>query len=1254
MHTRSLVFLFVAVLLLHVLPLSAQQQLNNRSGDSANAFISSTKNICSNDIILYNLRQDPAYTLKEEAMNVAILKAIQRLNATPVTLPVVVHIINQNPNSITDVQVQNGIQDLNDAFSKSGAYAASLGVDTKISFCLAQKDPDGGNTTGITRTKSYFSNNLNMDNEDAKLKNLIQWDPSRFINIWLITNIQAESYADFSCGIWYRLGVGGYATMPPGGTPLDGIVTTGFGRVLAHEMGHYLGLYHTFEGGCYNYDCTANGDRVCDTPPDGSVRPSPSCSNPTNSCTTDTLSNHSNGSFFSDVPDQISNFMDYGNTSCGNQFTQGQADRMMAAINTQRSGLLQDECTRPCSENILASFTRNIPYPVPGDLINFTNTSTPVTNYEWWVNGALMATTANFSYTFNAVGKTKVTLKAYNNAGCFASATDYIIVNCGVAARFYTNKKAIASKANVYTDSIIFTNTSINGQSYQWLISNNQGMVEHVESTSANLTYVFPAPATYFIRLIAINGSCADTTGFYSVPVSDPTADGAPFNMSVLCYQQNKVRVSFCLADYGYAPIPINTPVNFYDADPRLPGANKLSPTFYLPYATPGGNCYVCYNHILTVPYFNVEKIYMVFNDSGNTNPVVLPNALLQEKVYVNNFINSQSTRTYITTAICQGKSYAGYTTSGTYIDTLASYANGCDSIRTLYLTVKPVVTTNITTSICQGQNYAGHTTTGSFVDIYTAANGCDSTRNLFLTVKPTFATSVTTAICQGQNYAGHTASGTYVDVYSAANGCDSTRTLHLTVKPNIGTTVSKAICQGQSFLGYSNSGTYVDVFVAANGCDSTRTLVLDVKPTVSTTITTAICLGQNYAGYTTSGTYVDVLTAINGCDSTRTLILTVLPTPKTTVTTAICQGEDYAGHTTTGTYVDVYPAANGCDSTRTLHLTVKPVVSTNVATTICEGYNYAGHIIAGTYIDVYKAINGCDSTRTLQLTVNPKKYTTVPISLCQGQTYFAAGHWQATTGAYLDTLRTYLGCDSIITTDIIVHPLPVPKLGPDRGLCIGDTMVLNPGNFTSYLWQDGSTDSTFKTNILGIFWVKVTTAFGCVAADTVKLIKLLPLPADFLPADTSLCRGNIVHVQVDGYKTYNWSTGSTRSFIDITKTDQYSLQVHDLFGCVGKDSMRVSFYNCINIQVPNAFTPNADGKNDVFRPYIPAPVTNYHMQVWNRYGQLLFDTKTYTKGWDGMCNGAYQPAAAYVYAITLIDVDGQPVEKHGTFILVR
>ena len=1424
--------------------------------DSTGLFFKSISGMCESDKSLFELRKNSVFKAMEDRMNRQIRYAVDTLSGDTMILPVVVHIINTNPAAISDAQVIAGIALLNDAFGKTGVYSGSAGADTKIRFCLSKKDPDGGNSNGITRTTSFLGTHLNKDIEDDKLKNLIQWDPLRYINIWLVASVEAEAYVDFSCGNWYRLRVAAYATMPPGGDALDGIVIPGFGTVLAHEMGHYLGLYHTFSGGCTNNNCDVDGDMVCDTPPDNSVRPSAGCGSPENSCHTDTLSGHSHGFFTTDVPDQISNFMDYGNTACSNQFTQGQADRMKKAVTTQRSGLLVDECAQPCAQNILANFTRNIFYPVPGDSITFTNTSSVTAHYQWYVNDTLRDSTVNFGYIFNSVGKSKVTLKAFDTLGCFAAYSDFIITNCGVTAGFYTNKQTIASRAGVYTDSIIFTNRSYRGITYQWLISNNVGMAEHVEDTTTNLTYVFPTPGTYQIRLVATNGGCSDTSEFYTVLVLDPTPDAIVYG-DAWCYQQTKISVIVCITNFGKAPIPIHTPVTFYDSDPRFAGAHKLLPTFYTPGNIPGF-CAHCYTHIVDVTYPRLDRLYMVVADSGNAIPVVLPNTPLIELNYFNNFnsisnirfrasaipatatllpgdtlqlngygsrlangnpntylwstayrlscttcsspylyadsdrikrvivtsaygcidtayvdirvppaddytIHIDSTlcishdsmtvrftvrnafirgvipknlkvsfyngdpttaaasillpvfsvpdttfarqqtftakikimpegnlygvvndstllipialpntpklekdysnninsiyylpnKTTIAASICQGQNYAGHSSSGIYVDTLAGY-NGCDSIRTLDLTVKPVFATSVTTTICQGQNYAGHTTTGTFVDVYPAINGCDSTRTLHLTVLPTFATTVTTSICNGQNYAGHTTSGTYIDIYPAGNGCDSTRTLHLTVLPTFATTVTASICEGQNYAGHTVTGTYVDVYPAVNGCDSTRTLQLTVKPTFFTSYTISICEGQSYAGHTVSGTYVDVYPAMNGCDSTRTLELTVNPVKFTTVTTAICQGENYAGHTASGTYVDTYTTIFGCDSTRTLHLTVKPTVSTSIAATICQDDNYAGHTTAGTYVDVYTAINGCDSTRTLQLTVNPKKFTTINAAICNGESYLAAGHLQTTSGIYSDTLLTYLMCDSIITTNLTVNPLPTPDLGKDRNICIGDVMTLNPGTFVTYLWQDGSTNSTFNTNLTGQYFVMVSNTFGCKASDTMYVSKILSLPANFLPPDSSLCRGNLVQVKVPGYSKYLWNTGSTVPILNITQSGTYTLQVTDVAGCKGTDSIKVLYHNCAAVWIPNSFSPNADGLNDIFKPIFPAPVANYRLQIYNRWGFLVFESTNPSIGWDGKYKSEIQPVAAYVYIITFRDIDGLGEQKTGIIMLVR
>lgn len=1071
---------------------------------------------CGVDARLRALRSDPGYSSREKAFNEAIKNALPRATDAVVVLPVVVHIVRNDPYTMTDLDVQNGIQLLNDAFSKSGIYAASNGVDTHIQFCLAQTDPWGGITNGITRTVSEFGEDLSTSTEDNKLKSLIVWDPDHYINIWIVSNMHGEAYAKFTCGSWIRLTIGGYATMPPGGGNTDGIVVSGFGEVLAHEMGHYMGLYHTFEGGCLNIDCMLDGDRVCDTPPDNNVLSSPACNMPDNSCDTDTLSAHSNGFFPTDVPDQIANFMDYGNQSCKNEFTQGQTDRMQATIAGPRSGLLNSRCNPPCGDHILSSFTRDISDPSVGDVIHFTNTSTGASNYEWIVNGTVVATTTDFNFTPTAIGTDTIVLKSFNTPGCYSMYLDIVFTRCGAPrARFWANEETIASLTGVYEDSIHFTNTSTGSTSFSWQVSNDGGASWTQVSTNTDLTFVFPTPGVWLIQLVATDGVCSDTTSAYSVMVDNPTADGSPFDTEVSCNGNGQLNIDFCLANYGYAPLPVNSLVSFYNGSPYLPSTQLIGSPMHLPYDVPGGRCYVCYSFTLNPGTVPVDEIWVVFNDSGLVVPISLPNTPFPENSYYNNIdFVPVSNRTWISASICEGQSYTGHTLSGTYIDTLTSMLTGCDSIRTLYLNVKP----------------------------------------------KTYST-VNASICQGDNYEGHTASGTYINTFTSATGCDSIRTLHLTVKQPVSSTISASICEGESFESYNTSGTYTDTFTGSNGCDSVRTLNLTVKP-------------KRY--------------------STNQI--------------SICQGEQYAGHASTGTFTDTYTAANGCDSIRTLYLTV-----------------------------------------------NPKKITNLYPEICRGESYFAGGALRYTSGNYFDTLNTYLGCDSIVITHLTVHELPKPDLGSSHGICANSYSILDPGNFESYLWQDGSTNPTYQATAFGIYYVTVKDQYGCVGKDTTYINEIFPVPDDFLSGDTSLCLGNSVVLHTGEYISYLWSTGATSRTITVTQSGIYRLTVTNYYGCVGKDSATVIFYtDCLDLQIPNAFTPNGDGLNDYFKPFVPAPLRDFNMQIWDRWGKMMFESDDYTKGWDGSFKGVQQPPAAYIYTIHYKTRDGKFFRKKGSVILIR
>ncbi|HIA36333.1 MAG TPA: hypothetical protein EYN89_06240, partial [Flavobacteriales bacterium] len=176
-------------------------------------------------------------------------------SGTIYTIPVVVHIVHNNgTENISDAQVLQGIQDLNDGFANQGPYQDVNGVDVEIVFCMAERDPNDNATNGITRDISPLTDMI-MEDDDITLKDINRWNPNDYLNIWLVQSITSLSSGP---------GVAGYAYFPSShGQPEDGIVneaayfgsSTGNSSVHIHEAGHYLGLYHTFEGGCTNNDC---------------------------------------------------------------------------------------------------------------------------------------------------------------------------------------------------------------------------------------------------------------------------------------------------------------------------------------------------------------------------------------------------------------------------------------------------------------------------------------------------------------------------------------------------------------------------------------------------------------------------------------------------------------------------------------------------------------------------------------------------------------------------------------------------------------------------------------------------------------------------------------------------------------------------------------------------------------------------------------------------------------------------------------
>lgn len=236
------------------------------------------------------------------------------------------------------------------------------------------------------------------------------------------------------------------------------------------------------------------------------------------------------------------------------------------------------------------------------------------------------------------------------------------------------------------------------------------------------------------------------------------------------------------------------------------------------------------------------------------------------------------------------------------------------------------------------------------------------------------------------------------------------------------------------------------------------------------------------------------------------------------------------------------------------------------------------------------------------------------------------------------------------------VYALPQVNLGSDRNLCVGKPIVLDAGQQSSYAWNNGSTSRYFTVNNTGIYKVTVTNVYGCISADSIDIKKIVPPPAGFLTASDSICRYATLDVVPSGtYSNYLWSTGSSKSTITIDEPGIYILTVTNSDGCSGSDTIQIYRKDCLaGVFIPNGFSPGTDGKNDVFRAMVYGEAISFELQVYNRYGQLVFSTRDPLKGWDGKVNGIPANAGTFVWQCRYHLKNDEPKYQKGTVVLIR
>lgn len=328
----------------------------------------------ANSLAARNALLHPELTETRAEIQSKISEILQNLQETSqsravVTIPVVVHLVYRTAaENISDAQVKSQIEVLNKDFRRKNADAANtpldfllLAADMEIEFCLAQTDPTGKPSTGITRRATTFDNIASLYSSNNELRvchstlgGTDGWNPDLYLNIWVA-----------------KIGGGllGFATFP-GTAPADedGVFidpryfgTTGLtlqyapnhlGRTCTHEVGHFLDLYHIWGENSTSCD---DDDGVGDTPRQRG--PSAGClTHPQLSC---------------GVRSMFMNFMDYTHDSCMNLFTQGQKARAKATLQTARQKLMNSPIcsTVPTGEPPIFEEKISIfPNPTAGEL----------------------------------------------------------------------------------------------------------------------------------------------------------------------------------------------------------------------------------------------------------------------------------------------------------------------------------------------------------------------------------------------------------------------------------------------------------------------------------------------------------------------------------------------------------------------------------------------------------------------------------------------------------------------------------------------------------------------------------------------------------------------------------------------------------------------------------------------------------------------------------------------------------------------
>jgi gliding motility-associated-like protein len=385
---------------------------------------------------------------------------------------------------------------------------------------------------------------------------------------------------------------------------------------------------------------------------------------------------------------------------------------------------------------------------------------------------------------------------------------------------------------------------------------------------------------------------------------------------------------------------------------------------------------------------------------------------------------------------------------------------------------------------------------------------------------------------------------------------------------------------------------------------------------------------------------------------------------------TTICVGQSAnLGVNAADDYLWIPSAGLNCDTCQNPVAT--PGVTTTYTVITTNGTCTASDVVTITVdnpINVNAGIDAeiCVGQSTQLQATNANSYTWSPATGLSSSTVANPTATPTVTTSYIVTGVS--GC--FTTTDtvtVLVHPLPSISTSPDVTICPGIPVDVFVSGGVSVNWfppsafdDASSTTPTATVNQTTTLTAVVTDQFGCTDSANV-IITTYDIPDITVSNDTVLYLGNFYNLEASGGVTYQWTPATGLSATDIsnpvatpTESTTYTVTITTADGCIVVDSVSIVVIYDALVNVASGFSPNGDGNNDVLHVIVRGIFHLDHFYIYNRWGEVVFQTNDANIGWNGEYKNDPQPVGVYVYFVDGTDAKGNRIAKQGNVTLLK